>query len=126
MRRSTILLAIAGLMVLSGIAYAHTYSDNTVPATCGSGSFCYYDQDNFNGNGVGWTVTSTLEVNQIGEPWDDRDYSAGNKSSLYRVRVWEGANLTGDNYCITPNRGKTNLPFHHDGQADSLKTVSSC
>jgi hypothetical protein len=126
MRKWTIAVFVALGMVVSGVAYAHTYTDNTVPATCGSGWFCYYDQDNFGGSGIGWAVTLGLDINQISSTWDDRDLSAGNKSPTYRVQVHENANNTGDAYCITPNRGKTNLPFHHDGQADSLAQVTSC
>ncbi len=124
--RQVMLLTLAGVLLASGVAFAHTYSDNTVPATCGIGWFCYYDADNFNGNGVGWYVSSSLEVDQISSTWRDRDYSAGNRSLLYRVQVWENANQTGDAYCITPNRGKANLPWHHDRQADSLAKVNSC
>ncbi len=124
--RQLLAAAITASLLTSGVALAHTYSDNTVPATCGVGWFCYYDKDNFSGNGVGWYVSSNLEVDQISSTWDDRDYSAGNRSLFYRVQVWENANQTGDAYCIIPNRGKTNLPWHHDGQADSLARVNSC
>jgi hypothetical protein len=111
-------LALAG-GALTATAATATAAPQTVPAGCGSGNFCFWNNANFNdgpgqvsGNNANFTVFSHSSCPY--GTWNDCISSVyNNGTSGLGVNVYRDANYLGPSFCVSDNSGYAYLPTYY-------------
>lgn len=125
--RLSIAVCLVLLMVFpaqAASAHSNEGTASPIPTDCPLGYACYWTSLSY--------IGSRTQVAGNNSTWSsswsnyNEDDSAFNNGQFYSNRTWEGEGRTGDSYCLAKQTGYTDIPFHHDRDAEANYWYSLC